>query len=158
MGIIEFVQKLPERGVRTSVGELRVGVRRRSHWLARRRTNIFDQKWDVCLVLDACRVDLLDSVADAYEFVEGGQSIYSVGGTSPEWIEETFGKRSPAMLESIGYVTGNPHSSQVDINTDRFGVLDEVWRYGWDSDIGVVPPLNAGCLTALLSITIVLPR
>lgn len=140
MGVFEFVQKLPERGVRTSIGELRVGIRRRSNWLARRGTNIFDQEWDVCLVLDACRADLLDSVADEYEFITGDQSIHSVGGTSPEWIEETFGKRSPATLESMGYVTGNPYSSQVDINTSRFGVLDEVWRYGWDADIGVVPP------------------
>lgn len=140
MGVIEFAHEFPERGVRRSIGELCVGFRRRSNWLARRSTNVFDREWDVCLVLDACRVDLLDSVADEYEFVEGGQSIYSVGGTSPEWIERTFGARSPSTLKSTGYVTGNPHSSRVDIDTGGFGVLDEVWRYGWDADIGAVPP------------------
>lgn len=44
------------------------------------------------------------------------------------------------MLESTGYVTGNPHSSRVDVDTEQFGILDEVWKYGWDSEIGVVPP------------------
>lgn len=84
MGVLEFVSSLPDRGVRESVGEIRVGARRRSNWLSERSTNVFEREWDILLVLDACRVDLLASVADEYEFVQGGRSIYSVGGTSPE--------------------------------------------------------------------------
>lgn len=84
IGVFEFVRSLPDRGVRESAGELRVGLTRRSNWLNQRSTNAFEKEWDVLVVLDACRVDLLNSVADEYEFVEGGRSIYSVGGTSPE--------------------------------------------------------------------------
>ena len=140
MGVFEFVSSLPERGVHESVGELRVGLRRRSNWLDQRATNVFEKDWDVLVILDACRVDLLDSVADEYEFVEGGRSIYSVGGTSPEWIENTFDPVPSWALESAGYVTGNPHSSRVDVDTEQFGVLDEVWQYGWDNESGVVLP------------------
>jgi len=31
---------------------------------------IYDLDWDVCIILDACRYDLMTEVADEYEFLE----------------------------------------------------------------------------------------
>lgn len=111
MGVIEFVCSVPQRDISDSVGELLVGLRRRSNWLSKRGVNVFDREWDVLIVLNACWVDLLDSVADEYSCLDGGRWVYSVGGTSPEWIKRTFGPASLSTLELTAYVTGNPNSS-----------------------------------------------
>ena len=140
MSLVDYLQALPERGLRNSLGELRIGIRRRTNWLEKRGMNVFDREWDVLLILDACRTDLLESVCNEYDFIDGHRSIWSVGGTSSEWIENTFSDVSDSTLQSTGYVTANPYSSRVDIDTDQFGHLDEVWRYAWDSSLGVVPP------------------
>jgi len=90
MGLSEFLSKVTERGIRDSVREFRIGIRRRTNWLENRSTHVFDRDWDVLVVLDACRVDLLRSVAGEYDFVTGDQTIYSVAPTSKLWLNRTF--------------------------------------------------------------------
>ena len=53
-------------------------------------TNVFDREWDLLVVLDACRVDALRAVADEYDFLDGVDSMPSVGSTSFEWLNHTF--------------------------------------------------------------------
>jgi hypothetical protein len=47
-------------------------------------TNVFDQKWDLLIILDACRVDSLRAVADEYDFLTTIDSMWSVRSTSNE--------------------------------------------------------------------------
>ncbi|MFB6147069.1 MAG: hypothetical protein ABEJ08_05220 [Halobacteriaceae archaeon] len=98
--------------------------------------------WDVLVVLDACRADLmaevLDETARGDRFESRGTAT-SPASTSAPWMERVFGEADDEELAGLGYVSGNPHTASA-VDGDRFGLLDEVWRYAWDDDLGTIPP------------------
>lgn len=98
---------------------------------------IWSQEWDVCLVLDSCRWDL-------WETVDGrGRPAWSVGGSSLEWIERTFGEEYEEQLARTGYVTANPNTDRTDLLDGRLAYIDELWRDQWDtSDEKTVSPVD----------------
>lgn len=109
-------------------------------------TPIWERQWDVLLVFDACRVDLMSEVArkERYEVLEDfdpeKDAMNSVASRSPEWIAKTFDpNRWGDELAETAYVTANPHSRDVP-EPSALAEFDEVWKYGWDTDWGVVPP------------------
>jgi len=53
-------------------------------------TNVFDREWDLLVVLDACRYDALDFVAEEYPFLESIQPMWSVGSATREWAANTY--------------------------------------------------------------------
>jgi hypothetical protein len=112
-------------------------VGRRLHY----GTNVFDRRWDVLVVLDACRADLLRSVVadgDAETgFLGDVATVRSVGSSSSEWLENTFGSRPETARTAM--VTGNTWTDRY-LEADAFAALDEVWKYAWDDDLGTVPP------------------
>ena len=126
-------------GARDSLYELYCGLWRYLGWHVPRGTNVYDREWDTLVVLDACRVDLLREVADEYPFVGPVESFESVGSMSEEWMVKTFTDEYAAETRRTAYVTSNVFSGRV-LDADRFLELDEVWRYAWDDDLGIVPP------------------
>lgn len=105
---------------------------------------VLDKEWDVLIILDACRVDALEAVADEYEFLPEPphDKIWSADSYSEGWLEENFtGKQAlkhRKRIQSLAHITGNPFTEIFD--WDEFGILDEVWRYGWDDENGYMPP------------------
>lgn len=95
-------------------------------------TNIFDRDWDVLIILDGCRYDLYRDV------VGDGEYIYSLGSASAEWMRNTFTDEYEAVIKNTAYVSGNPHTNNLD--EQEFGLLDHVWQYSWDSDRGTIHP------------------
>lgn len=71
---------------------------------------MYELDWDLLIVLDACRVDALRAVADEYEFVGEVNSIWSVGSTSKEWLENTFIQKHNSKIAEAGLVTANTFS------------------------------------------------
>ncbi|MFD1562999.1 hydrolase [Haloarchaeobius amylolyticus] len=145
MGVERFVRKLPERGVRRS---LEIGY----EWMGRQLwmgdfadETVLEREWDVLVLLDACRVDLMAEVATEYDWlpspaeIEAG-AIDSVAGSSKEWMRRTFTPAHAATLEQTAYVTGNPFSAAVLGDNHPLGLVDEVWRYAWDDDAGSIRP------------------
>lgn len=109
-------------------------------------TPIWQREWDVLIVFDACRVDLMAEVArnNEYEvlsdFDPQSDAMNSVASRSPEWIAKMFDpERWSDELAETAYVTANPHSRDVP-KPGALAEFDEVWKYGWDTDFGVVPP------------------
>ncbi|WP_435065528.1 hypothetical protein [Halobaculum sp. EA56] len=102
-------------------------------------TNIYESDWDVLIVLDACRVDTLNQVAPEYDFLDRIDSTYSVGSASAEWMQKTFDESHRKEIQKTVYITGNPHSKEI-LRADDFLLLDEVWRYRWDEELGTVRP------------------
>jgi hypothetical protein len=118
-------------------------------------TNVLEQNWDVCIILDTCRVDALKTVADEYTFINGVDNILSVGGSSPEWMVHTFDRRWSEVLSDTAYLTSNAWAKriiddQLDPNegfshddlsrlrrfgdwnlveSDQIGLLEHVWSY-----------------------------
>jgi hypothetical protein len=104
-------------------------------WLWRRHkvTNIYDRDWDVAIILDACRYDLFESVD--WDRPQSVEPIYSVASMTGDWMENTFAEGASDTV----YVTSGPFSDQV-LDPTQFAILDEVWRYGFDEELGTIPP------------------
>jgi len=134
------------RGTVTSANELWVGALRRIGRTFDLGERVYERDWDVLIVLDACRVDLLQEVARAaggpggtYPFLTPGfETFKSAGSQSAEWMNRNFVRGSDAELAETAYVTGNPFSR--DLDGSAFAHFDEVWRYGWDDELGGMPP------------------
>jgi len=99
-------------------------------------TNVFDCEWDVLVVLDACRADLLRSVTPDIDFLDTVETVRSVGSSSSEWLENTFLAHPETGRTAM--VTGNTWTDRY-LDADAFDTLDEVWKYAWDDDLGTVP-------------------
>jgi hypothetical protein len=100
--------------------------------------SVFDREWDLLVILDACRVDLLEEVVDEYAFLSSPETFRSRGGNSQEWMAENFTPASADELARTVYVSGNVFT-QSHADPNRFAFLDEVWKYAWDDDRGTVP-------------------
>jgi hypothetical protein len=102
-------------------------------------TSVYESDWDVLVVLDACRPDTLRDAAPEHDFLDDVGTRRSVGSCSSEWLENTF--MSPdrrEVVERTAMVTGNTWTDRY-LDADRFDLLDEVWKYAWDDDLGTVP-------------------
>jgi hypothetical protein len=99
-------------------------------------TNVFEREWDVLVVLDACRADLLRAVVADGDPVGNVGSMRSVGSSSSEWLENTFDGH-PETARTV-MVTGNTWTDRY-VDADAFAALDAVWKYAWDDDLGTVP-------------------
>lgn len=124
-------------------------------------TNIFNRDWDVLVVLDAMRVDILKEFSDEYEFLGNVDSIWSVGSSSAEWIANTFTRDHISDILETAMVTSNANVTKVIrnrdyppnytyvpvawpkwdlVNVEDFDYVDEVWRYARDETYGPVMP------------------
>lgn len=101
--------------------------------------NIFSREWDLLVVLDACRADLLDEVASGYDFLGDVGTFPSLGSCTPDWMEANFKERSLSERSRTGYVCANPFS-QIKLDDEDFRFVDHVWQYEWDEDFGGVKP------------------
>ncbi|WP_299262457.1 hypothetical protein [Halorientalis sp.] len=122
-------------------GPLRRSVLRAVQAVGRRvdyGTSVYEREWDLLIVLDGCRPDALSAVGSAFEFVDAVDRLRSVGSCSSEWLTRTFGpERAEAVAETV-MVTGNTWTDRY-LDADAFAVLDEVWKYAWDDQLGTVP-------------------
>lgn len=98
------------------------------------------RKWDVLVVLDACRYDYFEnSYAD---YLDGELSkVESSGSITPKWFKRTFTKR----FDETCYISSNPFiNSQVSIKgvnaSEYFPNIVDVWDSGWNDNIGTVKP------------------
>jgi len=99
-------------------------------------TNIFDRDWDLLIILDACRVDLMKEVADEYEFIKDIQTIRSVNSATAAWMRDTFPDRTETG--NTTYICGNPFSES-ELERSWFAELIEIWQTAW-TDPGTVSP------------------
>lgn len=129
--------------------------------------SVLNQEWDLFIVLDACRYDLMEEIADDYDFLETLRPHWSYAASSQDWIQKTFLKstlpprkrmelsikllREPYQnsllaeycemrdVSDIAYITANPQCSM--LNGGRFLRLEEVWKSRWqDSESGYIHP------------------
>jgi hypothetical protein len=100
-------------------------------------TSVYEREWDILVVLDACRGDLFHAVAPEFGLFTEMSTVWSVGSSSSEWLENTFNGAAEAAQTVM--VTGNTWTDRY-LNAGEFAALDEVWKYAWDEDINTVPP------------------
>lgn len=90
-------------------------------------TNIYDHDWDVLLVLDSTRVDLLQEAAalpntrrdrpPAELSIPGARvtfdTIWSVGSITTEWLARTFSPAYQALIGETAFLAATPHTATV---------------------------------------------
>lgn len=96
-------------------------------WLS--GTPIWEFDFDICCLLDGCRVDTFREV------YPNASSYWSVGSTSSEWIEYTF---SEVDTDTIAYLSANPFSHKADPDSFAFFRQERVQETGYG--IETVPP------------------
>lgn len=101
-------------------------------------TPIYEREWDLLVVVDACRLDLMREVAPAYEFATDVRAMRSLDSTTALWMRKNFTAKDAAEMAETAYVCGNPFSAE-ELDADSFETLDEVWRDVW-AEPGTVPP------------------
>lgn len=102
--------------------------------------NIYDDEWDLSIVLDACRADLLAEVADEFGFLPPEtQTRRSLGTATRNWMQRTFTEAYADEMSDTSYVVANAYSELL-LNPDDFEYMDEVHRYAWDDELGTVRP------------------
>ena len=116
-------------------------------------TPIYEREWDLLVVLDACRLDLMHEVAgtNASPFIDEIGSIRSLDSTTGFWMRKNFVDRYADEMARTTYVCGNPFSESV-LSKAQFHDLDEVWQRAWN-EMGTVPPraITDGTIRAMRS-------
>ncbi|KAB1188439.1 MULTISPECIES: hypothetical protein [Haloferax] len=122
-------------------------------------TNVFDEDWDVLVILDACRPDVLKDVADEYEFIDDVETKWSVGSHSHEWMVQTFRTKYAEQIGNTAYISGNGHTHETFVDREfppdesvpfcwpkwdvvdesAFFELDMVWERAHQGKLGVPP-------------------
>lgn len=149
MALQDWVNETVERyqtygtkeATRRSVRELLVGgVRRAGRTIPTYGDYVFEQDWDVLVVLDACRWDALNEVKDEYEWLPAEVPQFTSRGTySRDWMQENFvGKYSDEKSET-DHITWNAFSDY-ELDESEWNSLDEVWQMVWDDERGLLPP------------------
>lgn len=112
-------------------------------------TNVFERDWDLLVVLDTCRVDALREVSDEYDFLDGVESMWSVGSSTREWVASTYTNEYLDEIEETAIASANAtvqyalergntalESEFVDrftawdmVDPDDPLLLDAVWEY-----------------------------
>lgn len=75
--------------------------------------NLFDEEWDLLIILDSCRPDALRALAGEYDFINNVSEYWSVGGDSWEWMANTFDHHYLEIIQNVAYITSNPNSKTV---------------------------------------------
>ncbi|MFB6185935.1 MAG: hypothetical protein ABEI86_03600, partial [Halobacteriaceae archaeon] len=95
--------------------------------------DIFNYDWDLLIILDTCRVDAIKEVKQEYEFINDINSHWSVGGSSNEWILNTFNVDNINYVNKTSYVTSNPHAMTV---------LEKNFEKNFEGEINGTHPLE----------------
>lgn len=70
---------------------------------------VWEREWDVLVVVDGFRADLMIDLADELEYIVRVDSVHSNVSTSSECIEKNFREEYASVMEHKAYVSGNPH-------------------------------------------------
>jgi len=101
-------------------------------------TPVYDREWELLIILDACRLDLIQEVQDSYPFLGNMSTFRSLDSTTAYWMRKNFTDEYRAEMANTIYICGNPFSDS-ELNGEQFQQLSEVWQRAW-IDPGTVPP------------------
>lgn len=101
-------------------------------------TPVYDREWELLVILDACRLDLMEEVQESHSFLDSMSTFRSLDSTTAYWMRKNFTDEYRDEMGNTIYVCGNPFSES-ELDSERFQRLSEVWRKAW-VEPGTVPP------------------
>lgn len=119
----------PKFAVRHAAHTLYLGGVRRLSPLFSSGADFWDEDWEVLLILDACRPDLMREACEVgnYEWLpesEELETVRSPASTSHEWMESHFSSEHADEMESTAYVTANLFIQDYDF--EQFGAFSQL--------------------------------
>lgn len=115
------------------------GLRRANKLYPIEGTNVYEDDWDVLIILDACRPDLFAEVDNEYQYINEWEIRNSVAPDSVGWMNNTFIEEYSNEIKSTAYVSGNGFAGKY-LNPDDFMTIDVVSDYVWDVSLQTIPP------------------
>lgn len=120
---------------------------------------IYSSKWDVMVILDACRYDYFEKIAlpllrqRRFNIIDY-KKVYSLGGCTQEWFFNTF---TEPLMDTI-YISGNPYIRNGEViaydgktryNPSKlFSFVEDAWDRCW-RQVNQVHTVDPNCLTIL---------
>lgn len=86
----EDYRKYGAESFRFTAEELFHGILSRVGYFANYGGDFYDHDWDLLILLDACRWDLMEEVVDEYDFLEPYDSFVGQSSHSREFLHKTF--------------------------------------------------------------------
>lgn len=113
-------------------------------------TNIMRNKWDILIILDACRFDSFEKCFREYLKNIGRfwvlYDVISPATYTRQWLVRTWKDKYP----DITYISANPYCNSMGYTPkalpypfdgrDHFGKIVDVWNLGWNRKQGRVAP------------------
>lgn len=129
-------------GGRIAAQEFGVGVGRRVGQRVNYGTPYWEKgDWDVLVLVDACRHDLMQESAPDYDFVpQEVPATYSPASMSREWLERHIQPEYRGNIEETALVSANAFTRHDWVRDAGWQHLDEVWTHGWSETEGTVLP------------------
>ena len=129
------------RGGRLAASEFGVGVGRRVGQRVNYGESFWDREWDVLVLLDACRHDLMQSVADDWDFLPADvPATYSPASMSEEFLERHITADRQDEINSTAMIAANAFTRHDWVADAGWAHLDEIWRHSWSKSDGTVLP------------------
>lgn len=75
--------------------------------------SIFDAEWDICIVLDSARLDMLRQLAPEILGADAVDGRWSLGSCTTEWLASTFRASRRDAIVNTTLVTAHPHTATV---------------------------------------------
>jgi len=88
--------------IRISIEDLFHGILSRLGYFVNYGDDFYDYEWDLLILLDACRWDLMEEVVDEYEFLETYSSFVGQSSHSSEFLQKTFMQPRCSGVEKFG--------------------------------------------------------
>jgi len=101
--------------------------------------NLFNEDWDICIILDACRYDTFKQENTIKGELEPRRSPNSC---TQHWVRDAF-PNSPQ--QDIVYLSANPYISNKTLKSlgkpiPYFYAIFNIWDLGWDKTLATVSP------------------
>lgn len=98
-------------------------------------------EWDALIVLDTCRADALQAVADEYDWLPDNiPSTRSPASWSRDWVRKACDPDDYGdVMQETAAVCWNPFTGY-ESDARHWHRLDEVWRTVWDDELSCIPP------------------
>lgn len=76
-------------------------------------TSIYDDEWDVCIILDSARADMFEALVDDHLDFDSLSRRTSLGSVTTEWLASTFRESRRDAIVDTSLVTAHPHTATV---------------------------------------------
>lgn len=97
----EDYEKYGIRSIRITFEELFHGLLSRTGYFANYGGDFYDHDWDLLILLDACRWDLMEEVVDEYDFLKTYGTFVGQSSHSREFLHKMFMENRHSGLDKI---------------------------------------------------------